>query len=316
MNDKTFLEMIESALAEIKYPAVAPHLFAPVSYALESGGKRIRPMLVLECCAAVGGNPECAINQALAIEMFHNFTLIHDDVMDGARLRRGRLTVYRRWNANQAILSGDALLTMATARVVEGAGDRAARVLDLFNRTALEVYEGQQLDIDYERYTSVTPERYFKMVRLKTSVLLGAACAMGAIMGGADDKTVDALYAFGENLGVAFQLRDDWLDVYGDNVFGKTIGNDIVTRKKTWMYIMAHRTAGKALEEAYTARPRGHMIARVKAIYTKYGLSRGCLELIDNYCAKAIEALAKAEISADARTVLATLVGNLSHRAQ
>lgn len=292
-EEKDLLEQIEAAIAALKYPRRATGLYRPVAYTLAGGGKRLRPMLVLMACEAVGGEVKDAINQALAIEMFHNFTLIHDDVMDRSARRRGRPTVYRRWGDVQAILSGDALLTMAYMRLCDCAQGHEQQLLALFNRTALEVYEGQQLDTEFEHRDGVTVDEYIEMIRLKTSVLLGAACAMGAIMGGADEATVDAMYRYGEALGLAFQLRDDWLDVYGDPaVFGKNIGNDIITRKKTWLLIRATELAGDRIESAYQIQGvTGRVVAGVKAVYDSLGLSQESAALISKYALDAMNAL-------------------------
>ena len=202
-------EIISAAIKSIKYPQQPNGLYEPIKYTLEGGGKRMRPMLTLAVCSACGKNAETAINQALGIEMYHNFTLLHDDVMDRAELRRGRMTVHCRWNDATAILSGDAMLTMAQQLVTKNAGSHLEDVLNLFNKTAMEVYEGQQYDMDFEHRDDVTVEEYIEMIRLKTSVLIGCACRMGAIMGDAPENVQNALYTFGEKLGLAFQLQDD-----------------------------------------------------------------------------------------------------------
>lgn len=308
--------LIEQGLADIKYPERTPGLVRPVAYTLESGGKRLRPLLVLAACQAVCGDSARALKQALAVEMFHNFTLIHDDVMDNADRRRGRLTVHRRWGAVQAILSGDALLTMATQYAADCTDAILRPVLDLFNRTAMEVYEGQQLDTEFEHIDRVSVDRYIEMIRLKTSVLLGCACRMGALVGGAPDHVQQALYDFGMNLGVAFQLRDDWLDTFGDPaVFGKSIGGDIVNRKKTWLYITARREASAQLAHAYEAHAtRGRLVAGVKKVYTHLNLSARCDDLIDQYCRKALDALDRAGLDHDAAEWFADMARRLSNR--
>lgn len=201
----TFSGLVENALASLEYPTVAPRLFDPIRYTLESGGKRIRPVLTLAVYSALAkANPADAINQAVAIELFHNFTLLHDDVMDRADIRRGRPTVHRKWNDNVAILSGDAMLTMASQQLTHGAGDRLGDLTDCFNTTAMEVYEGQQLDMEFETRNDVTIDEYLLMIGLKTSVLLGCACRLGAIMARADKATADAFYRYGYSLGMAF----------------------------------------------------------------------------------------------------------------
>ena len=230
MIDKEKLTgLIEDAIAGLSYDEGPQGLFAPVRYTLEGGGKRLRPLLLLSTCEALGGDPDKAISQAVGLEMFHNFTLLHDDVMDNSEVRRGRPTVHRRWNPSVAILSGDAMLTMATELVCKDSGAHLREVLDLFNRTAMEVYGGQQLDMEFENRRDVSVKEYVEMIRLKTSVLLACACKLGAIMAGASEKDADAMYSYGEKLGLAFQLQDDNLDTYGDPaLFGKEIGGDII----------------------------------------------------------------------------------------
>ncbi|MDO4319612.1 MAG: polyprenyl synthetase family protein [Bacteroidales bacterium] len=318
IDQNHLLELVETGLAEIKYPERTPGLVRPIAYTLEAGGKRLRPLFVLAACQAVCGDAERALRQALAVEMFHNFTLIHDDVMDNADRRRGRLTVHRRWGAVQAILSGDALLTMATQYVADCDRSVLPEVLDLFNRTAMEVYEGQQLDTEFEKLDRVTVARYIEMIRLKTSVLLGCACRMGALVGGADDVVQQAMYDFGMNLGVAFQLRDDWLDTFGDPaVFGKSIGGDIVNRKKTWLYITACREAHDQMARAYErGTTKGRLVGGVKKIYEQLDLSCRCDALISEYCEKALESLDRACLDAESCDWFADLAHKLSSRAK
>lgn len=317
IDEHQLLATVEAEIASIAYPAIAPKLFRPIAYTLQAGGKRLRPLLTLAVCQAVCGDASRAINQAVGLEMFHNFTLIHDDVMDRSPMRRGRNTVYRKWGDVQAILSGDALLTMATQRVVLGADDKAGRVLDLFNRTALEIYEGQQLDIEFESRERVTVKQYMEMIRLKTSVLLGAACAMGAIMGGADEDTTGAYYRYGEALGLAFQLRDDWLDVFGEqDMLGKSIGTDILDRKKTWLLISLTKTIGRsAVEDVYSRVAGKRLISEIKRLYEKYSLSEKCMVLIEKYAAQAVESLPEG-MNSEAREWLAGLASKLSTRRQ
>ena len=316
INPNHLAELLESGLAKIKYPAKPEGLYGPVEYTLESGGKRLRPLLCLAACEAVCGDGGEALHQAIAIEMFHNFTLIHDDVMDRSDRRRGRPTVYAKWGDVQAILSGDTLLTMAMQMAAD-APDRALRpVLELFNRTAIEVYEGQQYDMDFENRDDVTVDEYLDMIRLKTSVLLGCACSMGAMVAGADHDTVEALYTYGVNLGLAFQLRDDWLDTFGNpEVFGKQIGGDIVNRKKTWLFITATSEAPGAMAKALADNPgRDNLVAAVTDIYNSLNLSARCHSLVVTHCREAVDALAKANISESDRRWFADLANSLSSR--
>ncbi len=309
-------DLITRALGEIEYPAESGGLYTPVEYTLRSGGKRLRPALCLAACQAVCGDAEKAIDQAMAVEMFHNFTLIHDDVMDRSDKRRGRPTVYAKWGDIQAILSGDALLTMATERVMHCDDSKLREVLNVFNHTAEEVYIGQQLDMEFEDRDDVTVDEYLHMILLKTSVLLGCATSLGAIIGGADEATVKAFYDYAAAVGLAFQLRDDWLDTFGDpEVFGKPIGGDIVNRKKTWLFITAMNEAPAAMSTALSDNPgRENLVNAVTEIYRKLELSERCDALISNYYNEAVAALATARISDSDREWFVSLAGQLSHR--
>lgn len=297
-------DKINQAIADIPYPTAPAGLYQPIKYILEGGGKRLRPLLLLASCDAVSGDCEAAINQALAIEIFHNFTLLHDDVMDNADLRRGRPTVHRRWDNNTAILSGDAMLTMATQYLSKDSGDKLATILDIFNTTAMEIYEGQQFDMDFERIRTVSVDEYLMMIKLKTSVLLGCACKIGAVMGNAPVELCNLLYDYGVKLGLAFQLRDDYLDAYGDPLtFGKEIGGDIVNNKKTWLLINAlnEDTTGRLEKALDQSTSRGDKITEVKAVFEDLDLPRRCVELINNYVADAVEIIRESPLSDDAK---------------
>ncbi|MBD5248828.1 MAG: polyprenyl synthetase family protein [Barnesiella sp.] len=297
----TLSEIINDALRGIEYPERPEGLYQPIAYILDCGGKRLRPVLTLATCQALCGNSGKALNQAMAMEMFHNFTLLHDDVMDKADLRRGRPTVHRKWDEATAILSGDALLTLATQRVTMNAGEYLNDVMDLFNKTAMEVYEGQQYDMDFEQQDDVTIEQYVEMIRLKTSVLLGAACEMGAIMGGASAEVRKAMYTFGEKLGLAFQLQDDYLDTYGDAlIFGKEIGGDIVNNKRTWLLVTAlSKDSSGKLHRFIDHCPvsNAEKIATVMEIYNDNDIPRLCTEAIKGYVDEAVAAVKTAGLS-------------------
>lgn len=268
----------------------------------------MRPAILLAACEAAGKDCTAAMKQAAAIEMFHNFTLLHDDVMDNADLRRGKPTVCKKWDDNTAILSGDTMLTLATRLLVEDvAPEKAAVLLDIFNRTAIEVYEGQQYDMEFEQRSDVTIEEYIEMIRLKTSVLLGGACRIGAEIGGADSKQCAALYDFAINLGLAFQLQDDFLDVYGDtSVFGKSIGGDILNNKKTYLLLNAIKkaTGNDRKELEYWLNEgtshAGEKIAAVTALYTRLGIDSTCREGIERYNTAALGCLHSAGLSDEA----------------
>ncbi len=309
-----YLSIIEQSLTEIKFPKAPSGLYEPIVYTLSGGGKRLRPVLTLATCNAFGESPETAINQALAVEMFHNFTLLHDDVMDRADMRRGRPTVHVRWDDRTAILSGDAMLTLAGMLVGSGCTDaKRYDAIEMLNRTAMEVYEGQQYDMDFENRTDVKVEDYLMMIRLKTSVLLGCACALGAIMAGASDEARKAMYAYGEKLGLAFQLQDDYLDTYGDPiVFGKEIGGDIVNDKKTWLLITAleEDATGTLAQEISSPSDDMQKIARVKEVYDALNLDTRCHELINHYVDMAIAELDRIELTPAAREFFVTLAEN------
>ncbi|MCH5346949.1 MAG: polyprenyl synthetase family protein [Muribaculaceae bacterium] len=289
-----YQEIIENAIANLDLPSTPKGLYQPIVYALESGGKRLRPVLSLAVADALGLDLEAVINQALGVELFHNFTLLHDDVMDNSEVRRGRPTVHCRWNARTAILSGDAMSIISGEVVTRGAGEHIAEVLTLFNKTAIEVIEGQQLDMDFENRKDVTEDDYIEMVRLKTAVLLGCACKVAAIMAGAGEDIANAFYDYGEKLGLAFQLRDDYLDTFGDPaIFGKAIGGDITSDKKTWLLINAIRDDKTGTIEKWlgnNARP-DEKIQEVTECYRILDLDKRCSQLIDSYIEAAIAQL-------------------------
>lgn len=219
-------------------------LYDPIAYTLSLGGKRMRPLLVLLGCDLFGNAIEPAINPALAVEIFHNFTLLHDDIMDEAPLRRNQPTVHRKWNNNTAILSGDAMMVKAYQLISQYEGSKLSQVLSVFNKTALEVCEGQQMDMNYETKNNVSIENYLEMIQLKTAVLLAGSLKIGAIIGGASSKDAVHLYEFGRDIGIAFQLQDDILDVYGNpEKFGKQVGGDIISNKKTFLLLKAMELA-------------------------------------------------------------------------
>jgi geranylgeranyl diphosphate synthase type II len=232
--------LITEAVDNITYPKYPAGLYEPISYILTLGGKRLRPALLLMACDLFGGDVESAVEPSLAIEVFHNFTLMHDDIMDKAPLRRGKATVHEKWNANVAILSGDAMMVEANKLMMKVADPILRQVMDVFNETATGVCEGQQIDMSFEQQNNVAIDEYLNMIRLKTAVLLGGALKIGAIIGGAALNDAHLLYNFGVNLGIAFQLQDDILDVYGDpDKFGKQVGGDIISNKKTYLLIKA-----------------------------------------------------------------------------
>lgn len=237
-------QLVVEKLAKIQWDAEPKGLYDPISYTLESGGKRIRPALCIMACHALGGNVEDAIYPAIALEVFHNFTLLHDDLMDNDAVRRNRPTVHTKWDANTAILSGDAMQILAYQYLAKGPEKHLKAIMDVFSDTALKVCEGQQYDMQFETQEDVTIDEYLKMIKYKTAVLLEASMKIGAIIAGADNDTVRLCGDYGLNLGLAFQLRDDWLDTFGDfESFGKEIGSDIYNNKKTYLLISALQEA-------------------------------------------------------------------------
>ena len=237
-------DIFEFHLKKLKLPEKPQLLYAPITYTLNSDGKRIRPVLTLMACNLFSDSVEAAINCAISIELFHNFTLLHDDIMDKSEVRRGRKTVHKKWDENVAILSGDTMMIKAFEYLSKSPPKLLPDILKIFNDTAIGVCEGQQYDMDFETQKKVSVNDYLKMIELKTSVLIAASMKIGAICGGADEKNADFLYQFGINLGMAFQLQDDLLDVYADQkVFGKAIGNDIASNKKTFLLISALENA-------------------------------------------------------------------------
>ena len=316
-----YLERVNAAIESLPYPAQPAHLYEPISYTMALGGKRIRPVLVLMACEAVGGDIEKAIMPAVGLEMYHNFTLLHDGVMDKADIRRGKPTVHVKWDDNTAILSGDAMLTMATQLIARADAAVMPQVMELFNRTAMEIYEGQQYDMDFESRGDVTVEEYIAMIRLKTSVLLGCACKMGALIGGADEATAQRFYEIGENLGLAFQLQDDMLDVWGDEAtFGKAIGGDIMNNKKTFLLINAcqRATDDNRIELALWLNTenasRAVKVPAVTAIYERLGLKELSEAEIAKYNDKAMAAVFETAVDEPAKKAFIDLISRLVKR--
>ena len=285
-------------------------LYAPIAYTLAAGGKRVRPQLAMIGSQLFGGKDEEVLPAALALEVFHNFTLLHDDVMDKAEVRRGRPTVHIQWNENTAILSGDQMMIEAYTLLSQVPERALARVLQLFNKMATEICEGQQYDVDFEQKNDVTIEEYLMMIRLKTSVLLANALQIGAYIAGASEEEQQAVYQFGINIGLAFQIQDDILDVWGDpKTFGKAVGGDIACNKKTFVYLEAMRPRGdeakgneakgerrearEELEEWYNQvlDDNKEKIARVKEIFELLGVRERCEQVVRDYTQKALDIL-------------------------
>ena len=317
---QTYLDTVNQAIAAIPYPEQPNQLYEPIAYHMALGGKRVRPVLVLMACDALGGEDDVALDAALGVEMFHNFTLLHDDVMDNADVRRGKPTVHRRWNSNTAILSGDTMLTLAT-QFIARTGNKA--VMDLFNKTAIEIYEGQQWDMDFEDRNDVTVDEYINMIRLKTSVLLGCALKTGALLADGTEEDCDTLYDAGVNMGLAFQLQDDLLDVWGDpKTFGKEIGGDIMNNKKTFLLINAMQLATGDdadelrhwLNDPYTTRD--DKVPAVTALYERLGVRQLAQDAIAEYNARAVESFNRVKISDEDKQAFIGLANRLAGRSK
>lgn len=283
------LQLINRYLDSLPYDRKPASLYAPIKYVLSMGGKRIRPTLMLLAYNLFKDDPEKILSSACALETYHNYTLLHDDLMDNADVRRGQPTVHKKWNANLAVLSGDSMLVLAYQRMTE-CDSHLAEVLRLFTETALEIGEGQQMDMEFETRNDVREEEYIEMIRLKTSVLLACAMKIGALLADAPADDANNLYRFGEKIGLAFQLQDDYLDVYGDPaVFGKAIGGDIVSNKKTYMLINAFNRADNAqraeLERWIRATDfdRQEKVKAVTGLYDEMGIDRLAQQKIAGY---------------------------------
>lgn len=310
---------IESAIKGLEFPeGILSNLYDPIKYALSAGGKRIRPVLTMMAADAFGNDSSRALKPALGLETFHNFTLLHDDVMDKSDIRRGRQTVHKKYNENTAILSGDTMLTLATEFVSEVDDNILRAVIDTFNRMAIKVYEGQQLDIDFENNPTIELENYLEMIRSKTGALLGACAKIGALIGGASEKDAEKMYEFGMQTGVAFQIQDDWLDTFGDSsTFGKTIGGDINNGKKTYLYVSALQQdtqTAQALREAY-AIPAGDVrVKTVTRIYEKLGINESTKKAVNHYSSLALKALNGTSLSDEKKEVFRKLAEKLIGR--
>lgn len=292
--------IINKAIAETKYTAKPAELYEPISYLMKLGGKRMRPVLVLVSTELFGGDVLKALDAAIGIELFHNFTLMHDDIMDKAPLRRGNPTVHVKWNESAAILSGDVMFVEAYKLMIRVDDSILRKVLDIFSDTASGVCQGQQADMNFEKRDHVSLEEYIEMIRLKTAVLLAGSMQIGALIGGAEKEQADLLYQFGENLGLAFQLQDDILDVYGDpEKFGKQVGGDIIADKKTFLLIKARELAkGESASELdkWLNRPDvlpDNKVNAITSVYNSLGVRKLAEAEMENYVRKALNALDK-----------------------
>jgi len=314
-------EIIQDRMNKLLLPEIPANLYDPVRYMLEPSGKRIRPVMVLMACNVFSEDVEAAIYPALAVEVFHNFTLMHDDIMDQSVMRRNKPAVHVKWNPNIAILSGDAMVIKAYELIASSPAPQLSGILSLFNQTAREVCEGQQFDMDFEREPEITLDQYIMMIRLKTAVLLAASLRLGAIAAGAGETDSECLYRFGIGLGIAFQLQDDLLDVYADQgEFGKITGNDIVANKKTVLLVQALQLAQGTDREALlywlgnTHAPRGEKIAAMRQVYDRLQLEERTMELIRAYHREAVSALDGLTVKHERILPLRELSALLMHR--
>ncbi len=318
---KEYTEIINQYIAAIDLKRNPSELYMPVQYCLGEGGKRVRPLMALLACNMFDGEIDNILSPAVGMEIFHNFTLMHDDIMDEAPLRRGKPSVFKKWNSNTAILSGDVMFAMAIEQIGKTPVRYLKPVLDLFNKTVIEVCEGQQFDMNFEILDKVTEESYINMIRLKTAVLPAACLKAGAIVAGASEKEAQLIYDFGENVGIAFQIKDDWLDIFGDEeTFGKKSGGDIIANKKTWLYIKAFEMANESqlrdLRNAFTNRifNPDEKISMVKNVYLQLKLDRLALEKMEDFNKKAFGYLDKISVAEKKKKLLRELAQNLIER--
>ena len=320
-SSNDILQLVNDFLAKLPYDRQPKSLYDPVEYVLSLGGKRIRPVLMLMGYNLWREDPESILMPAVGLETYHNYTLLHDDLMDNADMRRGQQTVHRRWDANKAILSGDSMLVLAYQRMQQVPADKLPAVLDIFTETALEIGEGQEYDMSFETRNDVTEAEYIEMIRLKTSVLLACALKIGALLADAPQEDANRLYRFGEQVGLAFQLQDDLLDVYGDpKVFGKAIGGDITCNKKTYMLINAYNRANDKqraeLSRWINAKTfnREVKVAEVTRLYNEIGIRQLCEEKINYYFQLASKTLDEVNVPDERKTQLRAYMDELLHR--
>jgi geranylgeranyl diphosphate synthase type II len=317
MTVKEALSIINQEINNIKYPSHPPRLYDPIAYLLSLKGKKIRPVLTLLACNLYKEESTEAINMALAWEIFHNFTLMHDDVMDKADLRRGELTVHKKWGENTAILSGDTMLILAYKYLAKSNSQYLNELLDLFSQTASGICDGQELDMQFENRLDVTEDEYLEMICLKTAILLGGCLKSGAIIGGASGDDQQLLYDFGINLGLAFQMQDDLLDVFGDSsVFGKKIGGDILCNKKTYLLVNALNTSDEKVKNdlLYWLNVKDNDEVKIKSvtrIYEQLYLKEKTRDKMEQYYQTAIHTLNLVNVEKNKKLILMTLAKEL-----
>ena len=320
-TSEELLKKVNEALDNLVYDRQPASLYDPIKYVLSIGGKRVRPVLTMLSYNLYKDDPLSIMSQAIGLETYHNFTLLHDDLMDHADMRRGHETVHKKWDANRAILSGDTMLLQAFERVEDCDPAKLPAVFKVFIQTTLEIGEGQQLDVEFETRNDVTEDEYIEMIRLKTSVLLACACKVGAIMADAPAEDIENIYTFGEKLGLAFQLQDDLLDVYGDPaVFGKNIGGDITSNKKTYMLINAVNRANPAQREQLMKWidakefDRNEKVKAVTELYNEIGIRELCEQKIEAYYQESLVYLAKINLPEERKAELKAYAAEMMKR--
>ncbi len=316
-----FKAELEKSLDARQVNVEPTQLYTPIDYILSLGGKRLRPMLTLMTCDFFGGDYKKAMSAAMAIELFHNFSLIHDDIMDEAPLRRGKETVHKKWDINTGILSGDAMLILAYQYFEEYEPALFQELAKLFSKTAIEVCEGQQYDVDFETRNDVSIPEYLKMIEYKTAVLVGAAMKMGAIVAKTTQKNKDDIYEFGRNLGIAFQLQDDYLDAFGNpETFGKQVGGDILSNKKTFLFLTALQRGTEKeiimLKDYFQTKSESdtQKVEKVKTIFETTGASKATQLEIEKYTQKAFKTLENLDLLEDKKEKLRVFAKNLMNR--
>lgn len=320
-NQSGLKKIVNKALVNLSYITESERLIDPVKYILSIGGKRLRPVLALMTCNLFSDKIDEAVIPVTGLEIFHNFTLIHDDIMDKALVRRGFSTVHSKWSFNQAILSGDVMAFITNECFLQSPSHILQKVFRVFNKAAIDVCTGQQLDMDYEKAAIVSHDEYLKMIELKTAALIAASVRIGAIFGGADDRECDLIYEYGRNLGLAFQIQDDLLDTYGDSkVFGKISGGDIMASKKTFLYVKALEIASseqkKKLQEDYMAENSDPevKVKNVTDIYNQLNIKYITENLAGDYFKSAISLLDKVGVPQERKKELILMTGSLVGR--
>ena len=319
---KTYQQLFEIFTSQINaanYGSNPKELYEPIDYMMQLGGKRLRPILALMACDLFDSNIEKALHAAHAIEVFHNFTLVHDDIMDNAPLRRGKETVYKKWNMPIAILSGDLMMIKATQLLCETETTSLKLLLDIFNKTAIEVCEGQQIDMNFETQKAVSHDEYLEMIKLKTAVLLGCSLQIGALIGGASNDDAQHLYEFGKNIGIAFQIQDDILDTFGDGtITGKQVGGDIIANKKTLLLIelleSVHKDDKKLLDDLMQMTDTENKVEGVINLYDKYMIKQFAESKKQQYLDLAFDHLENVNVDHNKKTVITNTAYELMNR--